>query len=142
MLQSKLPYTKLYSQANASPVWYAHSDKDIIISTRNDAVSYCSLVYVGGRWNSLNYSWNKSSDACLQELNWLPFHARRIYFSVNLTHDILHNRAIFFNIFHFLPRPPNDIVYPIVKNKSLSLFFINTPRTSFLPISLIISVCA
>ena len=47
----------------------------------------------GSRWISVNRSWTKSSDSCLQELHWSPLHTRRSYFSISLTHDILHNRV-------------------------------------------------
>ena len=75
----------------ASPVWCLHSAKDV---SQLESIQRRAARWVcGSRWISVNRSWTKSSDSCLQELHWSPLHTRRSYFSISLTHDILHNRV-------------------------------------------------
>ena len=74
----------------ASPVWCLHSVKDV---SQLESIQCRAAHWVyGSRWISVNRSLTKSSDSCLQELNWSPLHTRS-YFSISLTHDILHNRV-------------------------------------------------
>ena len=52
----------------------------------------CSTL---GMWKSLvpvQRQWNKSSDACLQELHWPTLSSRRNYLSVSMMYDILNGR--------------------------------------------------
>ena len=88
----------------------------------------------GSRWISVNRSWTKSSDSCLQELNWSPLHTRRSYFSISLTHDILHNRVAipFSRYFQFsttiIRSHPMTLCIPSSTiNPYCYSFFVNTP---------------
>ena len=43
--------------------------------------------------NPLSYCWNKSSDDCMQELNWPTIKQHHKYFSICHVHDSLHHRS-------------------------------------------------
>ena len=75
----------------ASPVWCLHSAKDVSqleLIQRRAAHWVCN-----SRWSTVSSNWPKSSNFCMQELDWSPLHTRRSFFSISLTHDILHSRV-------------------------------------------------
>ena len=112
----------------ASPVWCLHLTKDV---SHLESIQRRAARWVcGSKWNPVSHMWNKSSDYCLQELKWSPLHTRRSFFSICLTHDILHNRVaipfsrhfqIFFN-YHQITS--TDFIYFTIKHQSLSILFL------------------
>ena len=83
----------------ASPVWCLHLTKDV---SHLESIQRRAARWVcGSKWNPVSHMWNKSSDYCLQELKWSPLHTRRLFFSICLTHDILHNRVAIPFLRHF-----------------------------------------
>ena len=94
----------------ACPVWHPHTVKNI------------KHVAAGSRWNPYSYCWSRSSDDCVQELNWPSIQKIIIiYFSICQLYDILHHR----NPISF----PNHFSYPeILKNHILA--FIKTASLS------------
>ena len=84
--------------------------------------------------NPLSYCWNKSSDDCMQELNWPTIKQHHKYFSICHVHDSLHHRSSlpFHNHFSY-PKPQLDLI--LYRSGQLylllihiaSLFFVNSP---------------
>ena len=59
----------------ASPVWYLYSSGDI---KQLGAVQRRAARWVcGSRWNGSQKCWLKSSDSCLNQLNWPTLHDRQ-----------------------------------------------------------------
>ena len=86
------------------------------------------------RRNSSIHTWSKSSDSCLQDLNWRTLHTRRSYFSISLTHDILHNRVAipFSNYFQFFTiitrsHPMSLCIPSTIINLQHFSFFVSAP---------------
>ena len=115
----------------ASPVWCLHFTKDV---SQLESIQRRAAHWVcGSRWISVNCSWTKSSNSCLQELHWSPLHTRRSYFSISLTHDILHNRVaiLFSRYFQYsttITRShPMTLCIPSSIINPYRYFFVNTP---------------
>ena len=74
----------------ACTVWSPHTaaDKSTLESVQRRAARWVC----GSRWMPSRGCWNKSSDACLQELHWPSLLMRRSYLSVAMMYDILHSR--------------------------------------------------
>ena len=74
----------------ACTVWNPHtvSDKSTVESVQRRAARWAC----GSRWSPLHKCWNKSSNACLQELHWPTLTSRRNYLSVAMLYDILKGR--------------------------------------------------
>ena len=73
----------------ASVVWNLHTASDINIV---EAVQKKVARWICAKWNSTTFSWNKSYDVCLQELNWPTFTRHRHYFIINFIHSMFHTR--------------------------------------------------
>ena len=75
----------------ASVVWNPHTVSDINII---EAVQKRAAWWICAKWNSTNFSWNKSHDVCLQELKWPTLACRRYYFIIDYIHSMFHKRNL------------------------------------------------
>ena len=115
----------------ASPVWYLHSSGDI---KQLEGIQRRAARWVcGSRWSPAHKCWSKSSDYCMNHLNWPNLHQRQDYFSICQLHNIMnHESAIpFSQYFSRQNRHPSN---PFALDTSISTinpyhysFFINSP---------------
>ena len=108
----------------ACTVWFPHTAKNINILER------VQLRAARSRWIPSSYSWSKSSDVCLGELQWPSIHQRHTYFAICQVHDIFHNRNLisFSDYFHLSTvRSHNIQPAPSTINSYRYSFFINSP---------------
>ena len=70
----------------ASVVWNPHTVSDINII---EAVQKRATRWICTRWNSSTYSWDKSYDDCLRELNWPTLAHHCHYYMIDYIHSML-----------------------------------------------------
>ena len=134
-LLSNLPSTNVlfvpYWSMHASPVWYLHSSGDI---KQLESVQRRATRWVcGSQWNPVHKHWSKSSDHCINQLQWPSLHQRQNYFTACQVHNILnHQSAIpssqYFPMVNRHPSNPSalDISISTISPYCYS-FFINSP---------------
>ena len=78
---------------------YASSVWVLVFNQQLEAVQHQAARWVcGSHWNTTQKRWSKSSDSCLDQLNWPSLHDRQKYFTLCQLHSILSNYlAIPFN---------------------------------------------
>jgi len=70
-------------------VWYLNLSGDI---KQLESVQCRAARWVcGSQWNPVNRQWSKSSDCCLNLLEWPLLHQRQIYFTICQVHNIIHH---------------------------------------------------
>ena len=116
----------------ASSVWCLHLTKDV--SHVESVQRHAARWVCGSRWNSTSHMWSKSSDSCINELQWSSLHIRRSYSSICLTHDILRNRVSIPFSKHFQFSSSVTRTHPLtlsIPSSSINpyrfSFFVNTP---------------
>ena len=74
----------------ACTVWNPHtaSDKAMLETVQRHAARWVC----GSRWSPSTNRWSKSSDVCLQELQWPTLASHRNYLSVSMMYDIMHDQ--------------------------------------------------
>ena len=85
----------------------------------------------GSHWNPACKQWSRSSDCCLDQLEWPLLHQRQNYFTICQVHKILHHQsAISSRYFSAVNRHSNpsaiDTSIPTINAYQFS-FFINSP---------------
>ena len=72
-------------------MWSPHTSRDILVL---EAVQRHAAKWVcESRWDPSNRRWTKSSDDCLNALQWPTLTQRRNYLSVSMLNDIFHERT-------------------------------------------------
>jgi len=113
----------------ACPVWHPYTAKNINVleSVQRKAAHWAS----NSRWIPSSYCWSKSSDDCLQELNWPSIQIRHNYYSVCYVHDSLHHRNSlpFSEHFQLSTRSHTLTIQPVTSsiNSFHYSFFVNSP---------------
>ena len=73
----------------SSPVQYLNSSGDI---KQLKSVQHRAARWVcGSWWNPVNTQRSKSSDCCLNQLEWPLLHQRQIYFTICQIHNTIHH---------------------------------------------------
>jgi len=115
----------------ACTVWFPHTAKNI--NTLERVQLRAARWAAGSRWMPSSYTWSKSSDDCLKELQWPSIHQRHTYFSICQVHDIFHSRSSisFSNYFHISSVhseniPPVSSTINPYRYRRYS-FFVNSP---------------
>ena len=97
----------------------------------------------GSRWNPINRQWSKSSDCCLNQLEWPLLHQRQIYFTICQVHNIIHHLSAipftqYFSADNRHSNPSALFRHFYIHHQSLSVFlFLSTLLfcgTRYLPI--------
>ena len=77
-----------YNETLLGIVWNPHTVSDINII---EAVQKRAARWI---WNSSTYSWDKSYDDCLRELNWPTLARRYHYYMIDYIHSMLRKRNL------------------------------------------------
>ena len=76
--------------------WENHKLQNVISYTDKitlELFQWCAARWTCGRhWSPSTNRWSKSSDVCLQELQWPTLASSRNYLSVSMMHDIMYDR--------------------------------------------------
>ena len=75
----------------ASPVWYLHSSGDI--KQLENVQCRAARWVCRSHWNPACKQWSRSSDCCLDQLEWPSLHQRQNYFTICQVHNILHHQS-------------------------------------------------
>ena len=104
----------------------------LVTSKQLEKVQYRAARWVcGSSWNPACKQWSRSSDCCLDQLEWPSLHQRQNYFTICQVHNILHHQsATSSRYFSAVNRHSN----PLAIDTSISTinayrfsFFINSP---------------
>ena len=113
-------------------LWHPHTPKNanMLESVQCRASRWAS----NSRWIPSSLCWSKSSDECIQELNWFSFQQCHKYFSICCIHDSLHHRSSLSYSDNFrlsqVPKRCNPLsIWPVTSsiNPFQYSFFVNSP---------------
>ena len=115
----------------ASLVWYLYSFGDI---NQLESVQCRAARWVcGSQWNPVHKHWPKSSDYCINQLEWPSLHQRQNYFAICQVHNILNHRSAisFSQYFPTVNRHPSNPSALGISTSTINpyshSFFVNSP---------------